>query len=233
MKYIIIPARGGSKGIPNKNLKLVSGISLVGWSVIHGKHMAGSVGKVVVSSDSDEILSEAIKYGADALKRPKELSGDLVFTEPVMDHAISQQNLNDEDLIILLQPTSPLRFKSTINSCIESVTEKKFDSSLTLRKIHLFRWKIKDGNYFPLYKDRPRRQDMEEEFCETGSVYVTKHAQYKKSGIRLSGKTDGIVAQDIESVDVDSKIDLEIVRSLSKIFLEEWKPEIENLKLNL
>ncbi len=233
MKYIIIPARGGSKGIPNKNLKRVSGISLVGWSVIHGKYISGKGDQVIVSSDSSEILDEASKFGAQTLIRPEELSGDAVFTEPVMDHALSKYALNNDDIIVLLQPTSPLRYKSTLNRCIQSIKNNGFDSSLTVKKIHLFRWKKVHNSFIPLYTDRPRRQDMEDEFCETGSIYVTTYAQYKSTGLRLSGKTEGVVTEDEESIDVDTSIDLDVVRLLSHTFLEEWRSEIRDLGIQI
>ncbi len=233
MKYIIIPARGGSKGIPNKNLKKVSGISLVGWSVIHGKYISDKRDQVIVSSDSSEILDEASKFGAQTLTRPEELSGDSVFTEPVMDHALSKYTLNSDDIIVLLQPTSPLRYKSTLNRCIQSIKNKGFDSSLTVKKIHLFRWKKVQNSFVPLYTDRPRRQDMEDEFCETGSIYVTTYDQYKSTGLRLSGKTEGVVTEDEESIDVDTSIDLDIVRLLSHTFIEEWRSEIRDLGIQI
>ena len=98
------------------------------------------------------ILDEASKFGAQTLTRPEELSGDSVFTEPVMDHALSKYTLNSDDIIVLLQPTSPLRYKSTLNRCIQSIKNKGFDSSLTVKKIHLFRWKKVQNSFFHLNK---------------------------------------------------------------------------------
>ncbi len=232
MKYIIIPARGGSKGIPNKNLKKVSGISLVGWSVIHGKYISEKNDIVIVSSDSEEILQEAKKFGAQPMKRPKNLSGDKIFTEPVMDYVLSKFLLKDEDLIILLQPTSPLRYKKTLTKIIDAILKKDFDSSITLRNTHFFYWEKIDDRYIPLYSERPRRQDMKGQLSETGSVYVTKYKEYKKTGLRLSGKTEGVVVSDEEAVDIDNIVDLETVRSLSPLFIDDWKKEINKLGID-
>ena len=88
MKYIIIPARGGSKGIPKKNLQKVGNISLVAWSIIHAKHIALDDDEIIVSSDSEEILNEARKYNVTGLLRPEYLSKDETFTEPVMNHVL-------------------------------------------------------------------------------------------------------------------------------------------------
>ena len=222
MKYIIIPARGGSKGIPNKNLKKIGGISLVSWSILHAQYIAIEGDKILVSSDSEKILNEAKKHGVSALKRPKYLSGDKVFTEPVMDQVLSKFKPNTKDIVVLLQPTSPLRTKLTLQKSINSVMYEGYDSSVTLKKIHQFKWKKVNDEYKPLYKDRPRRQDMDGEYCETGSVYVTTYKQYLKSGIRLSGKTYGVITDDAESIDIDSTVDLALAQSLSQAFNKEW-----------
>ena len=230
MKYIIIPARGGSKGIKNKNLKKVGGVSLVEWSILHAKFISNKSDKIIVSSDSDQILNKAKKYKVVGLKRPKYLSGDKVFTEPVMDHVLSKFELKDKDLVILLQPTSPLRKKETLKKVVEAVESGSAESSLTLKSAHYFYWK-KNGKFIkPEYSERPRRQDMTPQLVETGSVYVTTYKNYKKTGIRLSGKTQGIISYDSESVDVDNIIDLEFVNHLSDEYLREWKKEIKSKK---
>ena len=223
MKYIIIPARGGSKGIKNKNLRKIQGMNLVEWSIIHAKFISKKEDKIIISSDSEKILNIAKKMHVIAHKRPDELSGDRVFTEPVMVDAISKYNCKENDLIILLQPTSPLRRKSTILNCLKAVEEEKYDSSLTLRNTHLFFWSKDSEVFSPQYSERPRRQDMTGQFSETGSVYVTKYKDFKKSGLRLSGKTKGIVSEYSESFDIDTIEDLRISRLLSKDYVDEWK----------
>ena len=226
MKYIIIPARGGSKGIPKKNLQKVGGISLVAWSIIHAKHISNNDDQIIVSSDSEDILEEARKYNAIDLLRPKYLSEDEVFTEPVMKHALENYKPKNEDLIILLQPTSPLRRKKTLEKSVDLVETGIADSSLTLKNNHLFFWEEKESFIKPKYSNRPRRQDMQPQFSETGSIYVTKFKNFLDSGIRLSGKTKPVICEDSESVDVDSTFDLEFVNFLVKDYLIEWESEI-------
>ena len=113
MKNIfIIPARSGSKGIKNKNLKLINGIPLFVWSVIHAKYIAKKDDLILFSSDSEKYLNIAKSWGAIPIKRPLKLASDKAFTEPVMTHALSNITVHPEDNIVLLQPTSPLRSKN-------------------------------------------------------------------------------------------------------------------------
>ncbi len=226
MKYIIIPARGGSKGIPKKNLQKVGNISLVAWSIIHAKHIALDDDEIIVSSDSEEILNEARKYNVTGLLRPEYLSKDETFTEPVMNHVLENYKPNNEDLVVLLQPTSPLRRKKTLEKAIKLVETGSADSSITLKDNHLFFWE-QDGPFVrPKYTDRPRRQDMEPQLSETGSIYVTKYKSFLETGIRLSGKTKSVVCEDSESVDVDSLFDLKFVNFLVDEYLSEWSKEL-------
>lgn len=226
MKYIIIPARGGSKGIHKKNLQKVGNISLVAWSIIHAKHIALDDDEIIVSSDSEEILNEARKYNVTGLLRPEYLSKDETFTEPVMNHVLENYKPNNEDLVVLLQPTSPLRRKKTLEKAIKLVETGSADSSITLKDNHLFFWE-QDGPFVrPKYTDRPRRQDMEPQLSETGSIYVTTYKSFLETGIRLSGKTKSVVCEDSESVDVDSLFDLKFVNFLVDEYLSEWSKEL-------
>ena len=110
-KYIYNPSTFWSKGIPNKNLQLINGIPMFVWSIIHAKYISEKNDLVLVSSDSEKYLKIAKRWGAVPIKRPKKLASDKAFTEPVMTHAISKIDMELEDNIILLQPTSPLRSK--------------------------------------------------------------------------------------------------------------------------
>lgn len=231
-KYFIIPARGGSKGIKNKNLQKIEKFNLVEWSIIHALFLSSKKDRIIVSSDSEKILSIANKYKVDAQKRTHELSGDKVFTEPVMNYELSKYDIKNEDVIILLQPTSPLRRKKTLLSSLNAVEKEGFDSSLTVIESHQFKWGIKnDSTGIPLYKDRPRRQDMEPEYVENGSIYITKYKNFVNSKNRISGKTKLIFSQPEESVDIDNLTDLKITRSLSDDFAKEWKSFVKNLEV--
>ena len=105
------------EGIPNKNLKKIGGISLVSWSIIHAKFIANDEDRIIVSSDSEKFQCCKVK-GVTPLKRPKYLSGDKVFTELVMDHVLNKFKPDIKDLVVLLQPTSPLRRKQSLTDVI-------------------------------------------------------------------------------------------------------------------
>ena len=111
----IIPARSGSKGIKNKNTKLISGIEMFVWSIIHAKFLSNKNDLIIVTSDSKNYLQIAEKWGATPFLRSPELSGDKVFTEPVMLDVLKEIEAPANDKVILLQPTSPLRSKKTLN----------------------------------------------------------------------------------------------------------------------
>ena len=138
----IIPARSGSKGIPDKNLKLINGISMFVWSIIHAKYISEKNDVVLVSSDSNKYLNIAKRWGAVPIKRPKELASDEAFTEPVMTHAISKINMDPEDNVILLQPTSPLRSKRLMNQLKEEL--KRTNSAISLTESYEFNWVLID-----------------------------------------------------------------------------------------
>ena len=108
-KITIIPARSGSKGLKNKNILELNEIPMFAWSVIHAKYYSSSEDLIVVSSDSKKYLEIANKYGATTHLRSDKLSKDETFTEPVMEEVLKEYNLDDDDLVILLQPTSPIR----------------------------------------------------------------------------------------------------------------------------
>ena len=140
MKNIfIIPARSGSKGIPNKNIKPINGIPMFVWSIIHAKFIANKDDIILVSSDSAKYLNIAERWGALPIKRPLRLATDKSFTEPVMTHAISKVIISQDDNIVLLQPTSPLRSKKLLLTLKEKL--KTENSAVSLTESYQFIWK--------------------------------------------------------------------------------------------
>lgn len=136
----IIPARGGSKGIPRKNLRRVAGRSLVGWSVLAGLE-AELVDEVVVSSDSAEILEEAVRCGAKPLQRPDELATDEASTDDVLMHAMNALGWK-HDVVVTLQPTVPIREPWLVDAAIRRLIESGADSVHTCEEgNHHFFWK--------------------------------------------------------------------------------------------
>ena len=134
----IIPARGGSKGIKNKNLKKINGKSLVNLSIECLKKVS-FIDKIVVSTDSFKILKESQKLGVDTpFKRPKKLSGDLIGDFAVLNHALTQTEKiykKKYNIILMIQPTSPSRKPSNIKKVITTIVDNNYDSVWTINKI--------------------------------------------------------------------------------------------------
>jgi len=209
----IIPARGGSKGIPLKNLKLLNGKPLIDYS-INGSLKSKFITRTIISSDHPKILKRAEKLGAEILKRPKHLATDSSQLEPVMEHCLNHFKLKENyipDIIILLQNTSPLRTKNHIDDALSTFLDSKFDSMMSCYSSHYFLWTLKKNilspkNHDP--KNRANRQQMNNQFIENGAIYITRYTAFKKSHCRISGKI-GLYEMPKElSIDIDNKLDL-------------------------
>ena len=209
----IIPARGGSKGIPLKNLKLLNGKPLIDYS-INGSLKSKFITRTIVSSDHPKILNRAQKLGAEIIKRPKNLATDSSQLEPVIEHCLNHFKLKENyvpDIIILLQNTSPLRTKKHIDDALSIFLDSKFDSMMSCYNSHYFLWNLKNNiliskNYDP--KNRPNRQQMNDQFIENGAIYITKYNAFKKSHCRISGKIGLFEMEQKVSIDIDTRSDL-------------------------
>jgi len=187
----IIPARGGSKGIPGKNTLLVAGKPLLAWSIEHALRSA-KIHSVWVTSDSPEILDIANTYGARTILRPADISGDKATSEEAWIHALNEIKLSIEvDLVVCIQPTSPVRGRNDLDEAIAKYRKEKFDSLLSVTQIEdYFEWRMgKSGaesiNYD--YSNRKRRQDIEVKYLENGSFYIVSPEALVKNKNRLGG----------------------------------------------
>jgi CMP-N,N'-diacetyllegionaminic acid synthase len=209
----IIPARGGSKGIPLKNLKSLNGKPLLDYS-INGSLKSKFITRTIVSSDHPKILKRAEKLGAEIIKRPKNLATDLSQLEPVMEHCLNYFKLKENyipDIIILLQNTSPLRTKKHIDNSLSIFLDSKFDSMMSCYNSHYFLWILKNNELIPKNhnpKNRPNRQQMNNQFIENGAIYITTYNAFKKSHCRISGRIGLFEMQQKVSIDIDTKSDL-------------------------
>lgn len=190
----LIAARGGSKGVPQKNLIDLCGQPLLAWSVLQAKNARG-VTEVAVSSDCDSILDVATQFGAIAVRRPDDLSGDSATSESAWLHALDARERSGApfDRIVALQATSPIRESSDIDAALEQFERESLDSLLTVAEVEdFFNWRVgADGvaesiNYD--WRNRRRRQDIEQRYLENGSFYVFRPNLLRATGNRLGGR---------------------------------------------
>ena len=223
MKKIVafIPARGGSKGIPNKNIKEFAGKPLIVHSIKYALE-SKLVNEVIVSTDDNEISKISKNAGASIIKRPLELCTDTATTESAIEHYLHSSKVKP-DVIVLLQATSPLRPKGSLDEALRHFQKGGYDSLLSICSTHRFFWRVKDDNttYAEYaYLNRPRRQDMKLEdvrFIENGSLYIFSHAHFDKTGNRLGGKIGFVEWPEDCNIEIDTITDFKI---LEGIFLE-------------
>lgn len=225
MKFTaIIPARGGSKGVVDKNIRPIMGAPLISWSIRQAL-ACDQIGRVIVSTDSPQIASIAKSWGAEVPElRPSELAQDHTSTEAVMLHAMNHWLLADDDeVVVLLQPTSPLRMPGSVAGAIEQFCREQADSLVSVCESHAFFWKSPPSPQALYdYEHRPRRQDIQAEdrqYRENGSIYLTKIPLLKKVGNRLGGKIAMYCMQEYESWEIDTPTDFTIVDSLMQEYL--------------
>jgi len=219
----LIPARGGSKGIPNKNIKLFNRRPLIEWSIKLALK-SKLIDKVVVSSDSQKILSISKELGAEVILRPKNISVDNATTESAISHCIKYFN-NNYETIILLSPTSPLRKKNDLDNAIKFFYSNKLDSCFSGSKlIDFLIWnydkidkKYKSINYD--FKNRGNRQNRKLGYVENGSIYIFKPSLIIKKNNRIGGKFDIFNMDFWQSFEIDEKDDWKLLETIHKTYI--------------
>lgn len=222
----IICARGGSKGVPNKNIRLLNGKPLIAYTIECAKKYT-KFDRIIVSTDSPKIAEVAKQYGADVpFLRPKELATDTSPKIPVLQHAVRylEQEENDRyDLIVDLDPTSPLRTVEDIENCVNKMIEKNPNVVFSVTPAHKNPYfnmvEEKDGKVFLCKKlDRPitRRQDAPTVYAMNASIYVYKKDFLLNTDSVFSNNTMAVVMPEERSIDIDRPIDFEFVEFLMK-----------------
>lgn len=201
MILAITPARGGSKGVPRKNIKMINGKPLIAWTIEHALK-SKRIDRYVVSTDDEEIAAIARQYGADVLIRPAELATDTSDTLPVLQHAIERIPC---DTLVLLQATSPIRTKILIDECIDVFFDNRYDSLAT-------------GficNYIEYGKNDLRRQDIKGFFYDDGNVYVMRAVLVAK-GDRYGNRIGHKIISRYENVEIDDEYDFWLAEQILK-----------------
>ena len=218
----IILARGGSKGIPNKNILDFLGKPLVAWSVIQAK-ITEEIDDVYISSDSDDILKIAESYGAVKIKRPDEISGDTAKSEEAILHALDVIGKNHK-FIIMLEPTAPLRKPDDLSKAIKLFIDNKWDSAFSSAELQDFLiWKKdKDDKLIGVnynYKIQEPRQFRDMEYVENGAIYMFKPEIMLNYSNRFGGDIGMIPNKFWQSFEIDEKDDWEFVELIFKNYL--------------
>jgi N-acylneuraminate cytidylyltransferase len=230
LRILIIPARGGSKGIPRKNLKKVNGISLVERALRSA--LKSKVDQVIVSTDDKDISDVAISYGATLHNRSAENSGDSASTESAILEVIEtfESNWPSNSVVGFIQPTSPFISIETINECFELA--EKGHSSFSAKYFHGFSWE-KLEKWVPInhpLEFRPRRQDLNEKVVETGAIYCFPLKQFKEKKYRFCSEPKPVMVNSITGIEIDDSSELELANLLATQY-EQLDIDFKNIKL--
>lgn len=216
---VVIPARGGSKAIPRKNLIDVAGKPLIVWTIEQALAAPGV--RVAVSTEDAEIAAVAADAGAWVIERPAELAQDETPTEPVVEHAIRvcAEQFGRPARVLLLQATSPVRLPGTIERALAQFDAGGVDSLVGVVPTPPFLWSLEEGRTVAHWDwaHRRRRQDMAPEqlrYRETGSLYVTRTDIYEQTHNRIGGRIGLFIMDEAEGVDIDSRHDVALVQTL-------------------
>lgn len=217
----VIPARGGSKGIPRKNVRLMCGKPLISYSIGTALNSTFNL-EVVVSTDDREIERIALLYGAKVIRRPKELAADHVTLDPVIYQALCEMEARENkvyDLVITMQPTSPLLKTVTLDNAIKYSIENNLDTVISGVNFPHLSWTEIDGKIEPLYEERLNRQYLPKHLLETGAFFITKR-EFVNENSRIGDNLSIYEIPQNESVDIDTPQDW-------------WIAEKELLKKNI
>jgi len=215
----IIPARGGSQGIPRKNLKKIEGLTLVEHAIQQGL-AAHNIDEVIVSSEDAEIRDLSETAGARVMDRPEEFHHDNSIQEVdrLLQWTVGTLRKRGEsvDVVVLLYPTAPLRRVETIEAAVGKVLSDEYDSVLSLYEDFSYLWKVDSGQTSPMNYDPktrgPRQKETWNQWVENKAVYAFRADLLLETGCRLGGRTGYVEMGKLESLDIDSVDDLELAR---------------------
>lgn len=220
-KLVVVPARGGSKGVSKKNIYPINGKPLLEYTLDVIKEAALANTDIVVSTDSEEIKEVALKSkGVIVIDRPDDISGDASPTEEALLHAIDfmeKKTKKQYNAVLTLQATSPLRKVETLKKFIEEYQRNypEYDALISLSESRNDFWiELEDGEFKRLYKNAPRRrQERKPIYIENGAYYITNVKALKKTHSVLGTHVNGFVISEIEGVDINEPVDLLIAKN--------------------
>lgn len=238
----VITARGGSKGIPKKNIKELGGYPLIAYTISVAKK-SRLISDLILSTENEEIAKISRKYGVKIpFMRPVELASDTAKHVPVLQHAVFEMEKIKGikyDFIVLLQPTSPFRLVEDIDKTVEVLIKKRADSAVSLNIVednHPIKAKIfRNGFVYPYFNQYPelegaRRQDLPVCYKRSGAVYAMRRDLLIKKGLIYGKKIAGYVVPNERSIDIDSEKDWVVAEYMLSKLLKKGYKFIDNQK---
>lgn len=217
----VIPARGGSKGVPGKNLRRVGGVSLVARAIA-ACLAAESIDEVYVSTDDPAIAEDARAAGSAVIDRPADLAGDLATSESALLHALGRLDAADRpvDVLVFVQCTSPFIAPPDLDAAVITVLTGQADSVFSAVDSHAFLWRPDGAGVVGVNHDaggRLRRQDRDPELRETGAFYAFRAEEFARARHRFFGRTEVVRVAAPTALEVDTEADLELARALAPL----------------
>jgi N-acylneuraminate cytidylyltransferase len=222
----VIPARGGSKGVPGKNLRRVAGRSLVARAV-DAARAAPSIDRVFVSTDDAAIAREAREAGAEIIDRPAGIADDTASSEAAILNALTQLDFEPE-VVAFIQATSPFIDPRDLEAAVCRVLDAREDVVFAATESHAFLWSLAAAGAVGTNHDhavRQRRQDRDAQFQETGAFYVMRTSGFLASGHRFFGRVGIQEVDPSRALEIDTLRDLEVAALLAELFRE--SPDID------
>jgi CMP-N,N'-diacetyllegionaminic acid synthase len=216
----IIPARGGSKGIPKKNIKDLNGKPLISYT-IESALASGVIDRLIVSTDDDEIAQVCSSY-PDVLicKRPAEFATDSATTESALIHACEELALSENinaDYVLTLEPTSPFRSAVTIQKTVKLLLKPNIDSVVAVTEVTSVLGRIEDGVFSHIFPNQPRRrQDRDALYQESSTIYGTEFQVLRDKKLVIGNFPAPILVPKEEALDINDEFDFQLVESIMK-----------------
>lgn len=219
----VIPARGGSKGIPGKNLAKVGGVPLIQRAVMAAQRSV-EIDDVFVSTDSADIADAAAEAGASVIPRPSEIAGDTASSEEALLHALRffHEKGMAADVLVFIQATSPFIVPEDLSAAIVRVLSGEEDVVFSATETYAFLWKQEAEGAVGVNHDhswRPRRQDRSPHYQESGAFYVMRAEGFREHKFRFFGRVGIQVARnELSGYEIDEPFELEVARELARTF---------------
>jgi CMP-N,N'-diacetyllegionaminic acid synthase len=215
----IIPARGGSKGVPGKNTRMLGGKPLIAYT-IEAAEKSRLLTRFVVSTEDSHIAAVAKEFGAEVVRRPLDLAQDTTPMPPVVQHALLEHGAG-VDLIVLLQPTCPQRKFEDIDAALSLFGEKSIQTVMSVYQVedhHPARmYRVEEGRLAPLFPElsEARRQDLPAVYHRNGAIYACRRESFERTGLLWDGRPCPYVMPRNRSLNIDDPLDFQIAELLA------------------